>query len=225
MLEIHYYFLSDIFSFRQLCSTQWNTKNSWLKGSDFSQALSTCGNILLHFYYVIHNNGLLLQFTLFEKQGKRHQTTGILWDVIEYLQSTLASKWLASDISCVFKMQWIGCSVSYGTLLSTYKPSEAASLRFKFSSLFLSSCCGGWLSQAHGMIKSISITAWKSEFFAEEEKSWRGIQTMMICLWKLNYVDADLAIGSKSQNLQMTLTQQHTKKPPSKTGHKNGCCR
>ena len=49
VLEIHYYFLSDIFSFRQLCSTQWNTKNSWLQGSDFSWALSTCGNILLHF--------------------------------------------------------------------------------------------------------------------------------------------------------------------------------
>jgi hypothetical protein len=31
--------------------------------------------------------------------------------------------------------------------------------------------CGGWLSQAHGMIKSIFTTAWKSEFFAEEAKS------------------------------------------------------
>jgi hypothetical protein len=56
-----------------------------------------------------------LQFTLFEKQGKRHQIfgIGIWWYFVGYFQAILACKWLASNKCCHGHNQFFSKKLNY----------------------------------------------------------------------------------------------------------------
>jgi len=125
---------------------------------------------------------------LFEKQDKRHQTTGILWDLIGYLQSTLASKWLASNISCVFKSnKWVAWYPMghYWVLINHLRlpPWDSNS----HHSSWVLVVVGGSVRHMAWSIPYPSLNGIVNPLLKKRNLE----EDLMMCLWKLNYVDAD----------------------------------